>query len=228
MPKTDIVERLRLLESGARWMCNETAGTLEDAADEIERLREEGAEAAVMSNRANDRATALQMEVYYLKAEIERLRIEVEKLAHAAASQRGKCNRLNDERVRLREALRQIAEMGAPAECERIAREALAAKPSPRRSPAMSDIVDAIYEHVHVLLGPEQGKRMAAFIEARETEARREAIEAAAAVASKRAASRHSTVAHCHSDRSKKHMQIRADEAGQLVADIRALLEDGR
>ena len=58
--------------------------------------------------------------------------------------------------------------------------------------------------------------------------ARREGIEAAADVASKRAASRHSTVAVCHSDRSKKHMQIRADEAGQLVADIRALLEDGR
>ena len=57
---------------------------------------------------------------------------------------------------------------------------------------------------------------------------RREGIEAAADVASKRAASRHSTVAHCHSDRAKKHMQIRADEAGQLVADIRALLEDGR
>ena len=58
--------------------------------------------------------------------------------------------------------------------------------------------------------------------------ARRGAVEAAAAVASKRAASRHTAVAHCHSDRSKKHMQIRADEAGQLVADIRALLEDGR
>ena len=38
---TDIVERLRLLESGARWMCAETADTLEDAADEIERLRAE-------------------------------------------------------------------------------------------------------------------------------------------------------------------------------------------
>ena len=65
-------------------------------------------------------------------------------------------------------------------------------------------------------------------LEASEAAARREGIEAAAAVASKRAASRHSTVAHCHSDRSKKHMQIRADEAGQLVADIRALLEGGR
>lgn len=92
----------------------------------------------------------------------------------------------------------------------------------------MTDIVDAVYENVHVLLGPEQGKRMAAFIKAREDAALREGIEAAAAVASKRAASRHSTVAHCHSDRSKKHMQIRADEAGQLVADILALLENGR
>lgn len=65
-------------------------------------------------------------------------------------------------------------------------------------------------------------------VEACVAAARREGIEAAVAVTSKRAASRHSTVAHCHSDRSKKHMQIRADEAGQLVADIRALLEDGR
>lgn len=36
---TDLVDRLRLLESGARWMCAETADTLENAADEIERLR---------------------------------------------------------------------------------------------------------------------------------------------------------------------------------------------
>ena len=65
-------------------------------------------------------------------------------------------------------------------------------------------------------------------VEAEKAATRREGIEAAADVASKRAASRHSTVAHCHSDRAKKHMQIRADEAGQLVAEIRALLEDGR
>ena len=65
-------------------------------------------------------------------------------------------------------------------------------------------------------------------VAARVEAARREGFEAAADVASKRAASRHSTVAHCHSDRAKKHMQIRADEAGQLVAEIRALLEDGR
>lgn len=78
---TDIVEQLRDLQSGAQWVCGETAATLEDAADEIERLREEGAEAAVMSNRANNRATSLQMEVYYLKAEIERLRKALRRIA---------------------------------------------------------------------------------------------------------------------------------------------------
>jgi hypothetical protein len=35
---SDIVERLHLLQSGAAWVCGETAATLEDAADEIERL----------------------------------------------------------------------------------------------------------------------------------------------------------------------------------------------
>lgn len=38
---TDIVEQLQMLESGARWVCSDTAATLEDAADEIERLRAE-------------------------------------------------------------------------------------------------------------------------------------------------------------------------------------------
>ena len=36
---SDIVERLHLLQSGAAWYCEETAATLEDAGDEIERLR---------------------------------------------------------------------------------------------------------------------------------------------------------------------------------------------
>ena len=36
---TDIVERLRLLQSGAQWACGQTAATLEEAAAEIERLR---------------------------------------------------------------------------------------------------------------------------------------------------------------------------------------------
>jgi UDP-N-acetylglucosamine:LPS N-acetylglucosamine transferase len=36
--RADIVERLRLLKSGAAWYCDETEATLEDAADEIERL----------------------------------------------------------------------------------------------------------------------------------------------------------------------------------------------
>ena len=36
---TDIIDRLRLLQSGAAWVCRETAATLEDAADEIDRLQ---------------------------------------------------------------------------------------------------------------------------------------------------------------------------------------------
>jgi hypothetical protein len=35
---SDIVERLHMLKSGAAWYCEETTATLEDAADEIERL----------------------------------------------------------------------------------------------------------------------------------------------------------------------------------------------
>jgi chromosome segregation ATPase len=42
---TDIVEQLRDLQSGAQWVCGETAATLSDAADEIERLRAERDEA---------------------------------------------------------------------------------------------------------------------------------------------------------------------------------------
>lgn len=38
---TDIVEELRLLQSGAQWACGATAATLGQAADEIERLRAE-------------------------------------------------------------------------------------------------------------------------------------------------------------------------------------------
>ncbi len=37
---SDVVERLHMLKSGAAWYCEETTATLEDAADEIERLRE--------------------------------------------------------------------------------------------------------------------------------------------------------------------------------------------
>lgn len=37
---TDIVEQQRDLQSGAQWACGETAATLGQAADDIERLRE--------------------------------------------------------------------------------------------------------------------------------------------------------------------------------------------
>jgi hypothetical protein len=48
---TDIVERLHLLQSGAAWYCEETSATLEDAADEIERLRAERDEARAYFSR---------------------------------------------------------------------------------------------------------------------------------------------------------------------------------
>ena len=80
--------------------------------------------------------------------------------------------------------------------------------------------------HSHMQAAADEIERLRAAVAAALCAALREGIEAAALVASRRAALRHSTVAHCHSDRSKKHMQIRADEAGQLVADIRALLDD--
>lgn len=55
-PVTDIVEDLRLLQSGAAWVCGETAATLEDAADEIERLREAAEQALWHLGNDADRA----------------------------------------------------------------------------------------------------------------------------------------------------------------------------
>lgn len=49
-------------------------------------------------------------------------------------------------------------------------------------------------------------------------------IEAAMRVVSERASARHKEAGSCISDRSRKHMHIRADEAGQIVTYIRALL----
>lgn len=63
----DLIANLRLLESGARWVCAETADTLEDAADEIERLR------ATLREIAADCEDALAM-LSALRAERDRLR----------------------------------------------------------------------------------------------------------------------------------------------------------
>lgn len=50
-------------------------------------------------------------------------------------------------------------------------------------------------------------------------------ISAAISAVSARAAARQLHATHCLSDRSRKHMQIRADEAGQIVAELRKLKE---
>jgi hypothetical protein len=49
-------------------------------------------------------------------------------------------------------------------------------------------------------------------------------IEGLVDIVSERARRRRKEVQNCHSDRSKKHMLIRADEAGQIVALLRAAL----
>jgi hypothetical protein len=58
-------------------------------------------------------------------------------------------------------------------------------------------------------------------------EARRDALEEAANLAGQTSASRFVTSKTCQSDRARKHMHIRADEAGQIAAAIRALKEKG-
>jgi hypothetical protein len=76
----------------------------------------------------------------------------------------------------------------------------------------MTDIVER-------LRSGEDGLEYAA---ADEIERLREVIQEAVALVSERAAERHKHAAACQSDRSRKHMQIRADEAGQIVALLRA------
>ena len=55
-------------------------------------------------------------------------------------------------------------------------------------------------------------------------QARREGVEAAMRVVSERVSARHKEAGSCISDRSRNHMHIRADEAGQIVTCIRSLL----
>lgn len=84
-----------------------------------------------------------------------------------------------------------------------------------RHSP--KGIVDMGYQYLGSTLLPAE---VAAKIE----QARRDGIEAAMRVVSERASARHKEAGSCISDRSRKHMHIRADEAGQIVTYIRALL----
>jgi hypothetical protein len=109
---TDIVEQLRLLQSGAAWVCGETAATLEDAADEIERLR--AAESVALLDarrfhRERDKAEALRD----LAREVCNLAIkEMADMARQAGSWRGIAEgkdivirQLEAERDRLRDAV---------------------------------------------------------------------------------------------------------------------------
>jgi chromosome segregation ATPase len=67
---TDIVEQLRMLQSGAAWVCGETAATLEDAADEIEQM---GARITALEAERNvERANAETLDAICRRTEAER------------------------------------------------------------------------------------------------------------------------------------------------------------
>jgi hypothetical protein len=71
---SDIVEQLRMLQTGAAWVCGETAATLEDAADEIERLRKDNTDILAAVTEGWDQARKRQDQIRILKAERDRLR----------------------------------------------------------------------------------------------------------------------------------------------------------
>jgi chromosome segregation ATPase len=111
---TDIVEQLRMLQSGAAWVCGETAVTLEDAADEIERLRAERDGALRLAKRHMDEKhrterqaaedwDVLQQRIKTAEAERDRLREALQDmLADREAWQIGR-----DTRDRARAALKE-------------------------------------------------------------------------------------------------------------------------
>jgi chromosome segregation ATPase len=71
---SDIVEDLRLLQSGAQWACGQTAATLEQAADEIERLRAELDEAQAEANAGRQAEHDADVERRAVESERDRLR----------------------------------------------------------------------------------------------------------------------------------------------------------
>jgi hypothetical protein len=98
---SDIVERLRLLQSGVQWACGaRTAATLEEAADEIERLRAERDEAvaALALYRAENGCTRGQRTTQWC-GEATRLRAEVDAARReGAAKEREACAKAAETR----------------------------------------------------------------------------------------------------------------------------------
>jgi len=97
---TDIVERLRLQKSCAAWYCEETTATLEDAADDIERLRAERDEAQAEANAGRQAEHDADVERRAVESERDRLR-EALRIAIAAMEMQGL--RAMDLRVALKE-----------------------------------------------------------------------------------------------------------------------------
>jgi chromosome segregation ATPase len=100
---SDIVEELRLLQSGAQWACGQTAATLEQAADEIERLRAERDRLRAERDAHRDAHAAAQNVLDALYGERDRLREALQDmLADREAWQIGR-----DTRDRARAALKE-------------------------------------------------------------------------------------------------------------------------
>jgi hypothetical protein len=113
---SDIVEELRLLQSGAQWACGQTAATLEEAADEIERLRAERDQAKKVRSVAIREMTAMARDAGGWRGLSEGKDIVI--------------RQLETDRDRLRQVLEDIAKGVANGpRCHAIARAALGETP---------------------------------------------------------------------------------------------------
>jgi hypothetical protein len=95
---TDIVEELRLLQSGAQLACGQTAATLEQAADEIERLRAERDAAVMDADMQAREAGNVEHDARALMAERDSYKRNMEAMSELA-------QRYGAERDRLRHLL---------------------------------------------------------------------------------------------------------------------------
>jgi hypothetical protein len=90
----------------------------------------------------------------------------------------------------------------------------------------MDDFVDRFYDATGISLSFSRGSLVEAFFEMEMKRAHKLAFQEAIEVVSSQARERTEQAAACHSDRSRKHMHLRADEAGQIVALLKAKGDD--
>jgi hypothetical protein len=90
----------------------------------------------------------------------------------------------------------------------------------------MADFVERFYDATGISLSFSRGCLVEAFFEMEMKRTRKLAFQEAIEVAASQARERTEQAATCHSDRSRKHMHLRADEAGQIVALLKAKGDD--